>query len=839
MDFRKCKIVFICNFRHTVIYSLACLLALPIMVNAVHSQEAPESTPLPLPIKLSAGQIISKEFSIPEEWHEDPDRLPEFVKSLSGGDTFQRALRLTGMAEHLTQRQEVSQSASTANWICTGPVGKFGYWGDNGRVAGLDFAQIGGQNYVYAGASSGGIWRANLSTNGDVWQSLGDNLPNQAVRALAVHPTNPQRILVGTGDPGRYRGGGMYLTDNGGGSWTSVPMNPTPEYFYRIRHCINNPQFMLAASDNGLWRSTNGGDHWTQKLTGIWTDLVLHPTNGNIMYAVQSGKGIYKSITQGDSWTQLSSPNLPATTDWGRSALALCRDAPDTVALAVERNGNVHGVYRTTDGGTSWTNITSDLGSGTFGNGQASHVLSLAFRPSDINDIILGVDNIARSYWDTSTSQIKWHIGETAADMQVGHADITGFVFSPLTGDNLIWISNDGGLFYHIFSPSITVSYNGNSSTGLAISQIDFFDADRSMLAMGLQDNGSLRSVDGGAAWTRLKTGDGGGVVITDPEHLDEWLWEGVPWNIDRAIYGQEIERLAHPGGETGIHFDPVARKVWAGNGKAILSAGAYDNPVAWTTEISSGLHTAADYAVRRVWGSKLESGTLFVDFGWWHEGDLTTVHRSGSSWVINGPRTMAPGGRVNQVTQSSEWLGEAWAGCRSNPGQPKIFHTTDYGQNWQDISGTLAAVGSVFNVLPQPFAPNRLYAATDIGVFLSQDGGQTWQPFQEGLPVVAVTNMYFVIDDAKSNVHKLRISTYGRGTWVRNVIAPPVIYVDENNVGSEDGTFEHPWKTVTKGINAAPYGAIVAVRSNVYNEPQIVTKNVTLMTYCGVSIIR
>ena len=762
-------------------------------------------------------------------------------KGMLGGDDYLRALKATGMADALVgsrgQRGHAPKDLQT--WTRTGPVGGFGNSGDNGRVAGLALVNVGGQDFVYVGACSGGLWRAEVADLG-VWQNLGDGLPNPSVRAFAVNPANPQRIVVGTGDWSRYKGAGMFLTTDNGATWNPIPLDPTPEHFYRIRHAPNNPQVMMAASDNGLWRSMTSGDQWTQVEWGDWTDLVLHPSDPNVMYAVAKAAGIYRSTNQGVNWTQLTSPNLPPLAKWGRASLAICRDFPSFVAVMVENGGNVLGVYRTPDDGTTWEDISANLAGASFGGGQADHAQALAFQPNDRDELFLGADKLIY-YFSQPIFGFKW----SPAGFAAGHDDYTQLVFSP-TDDTVLWLANDGGL-YRSSGGNDAQSANGNPQRGLAISQVAGFDANRSMIALGLQDNGILRTVDAAQTWDRLTTGDGASVQITDPEHRDLWFWDGqykdVPWHPKRAVFGQSIEDLPFPTGCIDMfHYDLRADRVWAAADQSVYSTAENSDPVTWSAEIVGGLHTVPNYGLRTLWGSKIESGTLAVSFNTDLGGDLAVVHKQGGTWMINLTTNLVPGALgcwVWAATPSREWPGEWWACLHGRPGDPKILHTTDYGQTWQDISGVLTNLETVFAVVPTPFDPLKLYAATSLGVFRSLDGGKTWAPFQEGLPIVEVRGMTFVVDPTHTSVHKLRIGTYGRGTWERDIPAPPIIYVDrDNHTGVEDGTLEHPYSTIAKGVAAAPVAAIVAIRANTYTEPQTLTNAVTLMTYAGTTVV-
>jgi hypothetical protein len=137
------------------------------------------------------------------------------------------------------------------------------------------------------------------------------------------------------------------------------------------------------------------------------------------------------------------------------------------------------------------------------------------------------------------------------------------------------------------------------------------------------------------------------------------------------------------------------------------------------------------------------------------------------------------------------------------------------------------------------PFDRHTVYAATEIGVFRTTNDGQSWHPFQTGLPVVQCKDIKFVVDDTLAGKHKLVVATYGRGLWTREVSGPSIIYVDKTHVGSEDGSFEHPYNTVAEAVSVAPTGAIIGIRSNTYKEPQTIGKDLTLATYAATTLIK
>ena len=142
-------------------------------------------------------------------------------------------------------------------------------------------------------------------------------------------------------------------------------------------------------------------------------------------------------------------------------------------------------------------------------------------------------------------------------------------------------------------------------------------------------------------------------------------------------------------------------------------------------------------------------------------------------------------------------------------------------------------------SVAVTPFNSDILYAATDIGMFQTLDGGATWTPYMTDLPICQCRELQWVANDSAGWSHELVVATFGRGVFSRTISAPPLIYVNEDATGSEDGSFEHPYQTLTAAIDAAPSGAIIAIHADTYAEAQTITKNVRLETWAGQTVIK
>jgi len=799
-------------------------------------------------------------------WKEDVKRVENAVGNVTPPDLYMESLRALGTLDMLRGRANMTEDDKVIDqWVRVGPVGNFGSPSRNGRISGIQILRDGSYYRLYAGACQGGLWYCNSLTLSN-WNDIGRNLPNPSVRAFTVDPDDFSHIIVGTGDHRRYTGAGMFETFDAGATWSTktLPIG-TPEYFYRILDLGDDPvsglRRLVAASSGGILYSADNGATWQRgqdtggvSLGSRWSDVIRHPTDPSWLYGVRcdwtvgGNSGIYLSQDYGETWAKFSGTGLPPSEDWTRGSLAISKSTPGTLALMLT-NGNVlRGIYKSTNIGFNWTDITGELidpGAGySFGGDQVWHAQAIAFHPDDANFIIVAGVGLASTHDGGST----WELGEDETGIDYGHVDFTQLYFSDITGSNLMWMGNDGGIYYHRFSTGSTYSVMGNSTYGLACSEIDYMDAERLIRGIGLQDNGTVLSYDGGATWDFIEDGDGADVEIFDNVDGDVFYnngyWGGVPtWKTWRLYRDGAKEFTNNP----DVYMPRVFYSPYTGTAYTYGSTDLYSmsagGALAWT-QVYSNWQTLP-YRTRNLWSGYGREESFWItywsDVAGGNDGDedLTYIFHGPAGWdEKHWENFNGSGNPVLWVTPSNEWPDEAWVGIKTTPGFAKIYHLLAGGDTKINITGNLSSVSEVRTIAVTPFDPEVIYAGTDLGVYRTTDGGTTWSPFMNGLPIGRCAELHFVEDHTHTGHHTLVLGMDGRGVWKCEISAPPILWVDGRRATSGEGSRWSAYKTVAEAVAVAPAGSIIAIHADSYSEPQTIDRNVKLVTWQGNTLI-
>jgi photosystem II stability/assembly factor-like uncharacterized protein len=702
----------------------------------------------------------------------------------------------------------IDASASTSHfgdlhWRLLGPF-------RGGRV--LTVSGVPGQpRHFYFGAVNGGVWET--LDAGRTWQPIFDGQPVGSIGALAVAPSDPNVVYVGTGEADMRsdiaQGDGMYRSDDAGKSWNRIGLADSQQ----IGRILVDPRdaktvFVAALghpygpnAERGVFRSRDGGAHWTRVLgkgedTGA-IDMAFEPGNPRVVYASLwqarrtpwnvyppasgPGSGLYKSTDGGDTWTQLRGNGFPEG-DVGRIGVAIGDSAPSRVYAIVD--GAAGGLYRSDDAGMHWRlasadariwqrgwyfgRITvdpknadrvyamntivlrSDDGGAHFaalkGDGTGDDFHELWIDPSDPDRQILGVDQGAIVTLNGGRTWSSWHNQPTA---QMYH------------------VSTDNRFPYRVYGAQ--------------------------------QDSGAvaLPSATSGAAtismeqFKEVTAGGESGMIAPDPDDPD-------------IVYGGGVEKLdlrtdqTHSVDPTLAEPDDIYRKTWTlplvfsrrdpkvlyyGNQKLFRTA---DGGAHWKT-ISPDL-TREDPAVPR----NLDAVTAANNLGngprrgviysiapspldaklLWIGTDDGLVWRSvddGGHWTNVTPSAIGDWSKVGMLEASHFDRDIAYAAIdrhRLDDRKPYLYRTRDGGRSWQAIVAGIRDGDFVNAVREDPARRGLLYAATELGVYVSFDDGDHWRPMQMNLPRTSVRDLEVHGDD-------LVIATHGRGFWVLDDLAP------------------------------------------------------------------
>lgn len=359
---------------------------------------------------------------------------------------------------------------------------------------------------VYAGAAGGGVWKT--TDGGASWLSLTDSITDLFVGALAVAPSSPNILYLGTGEGNtRTPGIGLLKSTDGGASW-QFPASVIASSFFKISVHPTNPQELVVGTTAGGFRSTNGGQNWTSVIpSDSWvTDIVRHSTNSQILYSTtQFPTQILKSTDGGFTWVNKSN-GVPVQSLDGRLSIAISTPNPMVLYVAGASQDRISHVYKTTDGGESWsellglsTNPSSSIRQ--YLGFQAWYDNTIVVSPSDPNLVIAGGVEYVRSTDGGATwsSPFLFIAGDNP------HADAHDLQYQGAT----LYIANDGGIWSSTDNAQSTVNRNSNLVTRQYYTAAND-PINRSRIFGGTQDNGTARRPDsGGTAWTGIIGGDG------------------------------------------------------------------------------------------------------------------------------------------------------------------------------------------------------------------------------------------------------------------------------------------------------------------------------------------
>ena len=690
------------------------------------------------------------------------------------GERLDPAVHMEAAAEVNAARDRASGQRDVSLWEPLGPTfwNSISYNPGNGRVNAVAVDPTNDQ-VVYAGTPAAGLWKSTNGGNG--WTALFTDLPSMGVSGIAVHPTAPDTVYIATGDGdgGDTYSAGVLKSYDGGLTWNATGLDWTlgqARNTRALRMHPYDPQRLVCATSNGLFRTVNGGASWGLSVPGSFYDVEFRPGDSLITYACTDR--FYRSGANGVSFSAVTN-GLPSSDLVGRMAIAVTPADPWLVYVlcSKEEDDSFLGLYRSTDGGFSFEemstapNLFGYQEDGSDSGGQAWYDMALAADPNDPQTLYAGGVNV----WKSTNGGLGWTIvSHWTSPSEIGytHADIHGL--EVLNGK--LYCASDGGLY---------VSEDDGEewtdlSAGLDITQfyrLGGSELESDLIMAGAQDNGSNRYVDG--QWTHVFGADGMEAAVdpTDPFTVyASYQLGGIMRSVDRGV---NWDFIGDNVGEEGPWVTPFAIDPF--------------NPyrmVAGYTNVWISDDQGDSWGMASNWSDEEQVRCLAIAPS---DGNVIYVGRNdllmrstlgGANWVpINGvelPQLTPTSFAVDPTDPLHVWL--SYSGTTN--GQ-KVFESMDGGDTWTNRSFGLPNV-PVNSIALNPGVVDGVYVGTDLGVFYRDDILNAWEPFGEGMPNVVVTEL-----EVNQASGKLRAATFGRGIWQADLYVPIIAGVAEQDAST------------------------------------------------------
>lgn len=683
-------------------------------------------------------------------------------------------------------------------WTFVGPLNT------GGRVTDVAISPD-NDDHLYVATATGGIFRSYDA--GANWTPIFDEVSKPSIGDIAIAPSNAQRIYAGTGEAngsatdGAYFGDGIYRSDNGGDTWTNVGL-PESNHIGRIVVDPTNPDRVFAAAtgqlygknvERGIYRTTNGGGNWERVLfvtdSTAAIDVAMNVANTNIIYAAMWERtrkpwqrdyggvtsAIHRSMDGGTTWTQLGAANgLPTpNAQTGRIGIAVSESDPSTVYARFTTNeitNEFDGLYKSTDNGDNWALVTPAGALSGIDANFGWYFGNVRVNPNNSSEVYVIGFELAKS----TNSGASW---STLPGMHVDHHALD---FSR-TNSNFMLAGNDGGAYISNNGGNSWTKFLNLSLTQFYNIEVDYLQPER--LYGGTQDNNTIRTLTGGTSdWSSIIGGDGFHVNV-DPNDNNYVYGESQYGNLRRSTNGGSsfqngtngISGSDRTNWNTPVILSPFdSSKMFYGSNKLYTSTRA----VSWTAispDLTDGLHPSGSLAFGTLTAIAASYNNLDVIYTGSDDGNVNVTFDGGTTW------TDVSAGLPDQYITSIAMVPSddmiayvTVSGFKYLDYTPRVFKTTDGGQNWTDISSNLPNI-PVNDIIVYP-AENILFVATDLNVWYSKDDGANWTILGNNLPLTVVMDLKF-----HEPTQTLYAGTFGRGMHSYDI--SDILSVDENEL--------------------------------------------------------
>ena len=692
----------------------------------------------------------------------------------------------------------------------------------SGRIADIAIHPT-NESVWYVAVGSGGVWK---TTNAGVtWTPIFDDQSSYSIGCITIDPVNPSTIWVGTGENvgGRHVGfgDGVYVSHDEGKTWENTGLKTSQHISKIIVHPDNSNIVWVAAQgplwakggERGLYKTTDGGKTWNKTLgnnewTGV-TDIALDPTNPDVLFAATwdrhrtvaaymgggPGSGIHKSTDGGETWTKLTE-GIP-TSNLGKIGLAISPFDHETVYAAIELDRKKGGVFMTNNGGASWTKQSDAVSEGT--------------GPHYYQELYASPHHKERLYLMSYIVLISNDNGKTFTPMneEKKHVDSHAIAFKKSDPDYVI-LGTDGGL-YESYDHTKTWRFFDN----LPVTQYYKIAVDDSApfynVYGGTQDNGS----HGGPSRTKNQAGilnsdwwitlgaDGhqsatepGNPDITYGEFQEGWLWR-IDQTTGETVFVQPQPRAGEPNErfnwDAPILVSPhkpsriyyASYRVWKSENRGddwtpissdltrheerltlpiMGGQQSWDNP--WDVAAMSNYNTITSLAESPVQEGLIYAGT--------DDGILQVTDDGGATWrkvMLGNIKGVPSRAFVNDVRADLYDANTVYLvldNHKEGDFKPYLLKSTDKGNTWAFINGNLPSRLITWRIVQDHKKKGMLFAATEFGIYFTNNGGSAWTKLDGGLPTISFRDVTI-----QRREDDLVGGSFGRGIYILDDISP------------------------------------------------------------------
>ncbi len=738
------------------------------------------------------------------------------------------ALTLTAMAPAPLLAQAVSQEANQVvspdryeglRYRMIGPY--------RGGRATAEHGVPGEPLTYYIGTTGGGVWKT--TDAGKTWRNISDGFFGGDIGEVTVAPSDPSVIYVGTGSVcirgNVSQGDGVYKSEDGGRTWEFVGLPDAGQIGRILVHPENPDVAYLAAlgrpfgknDQRGVFKTTDGGDNWENVLflndsTGV-VDLAMNPERPQEVFAgawaaerepwtIQTGTswnaggGLWKTTDGGDSWMHLEQGLPSGDTLVGKTAITVSRPNPDRVWAMVQAHEPHGGVYRSDDGGESWTrtNRNRKLRKRSF---YYTHIYA---HPTDPNTVYALNADMYRSVDGGETFE--------AIEKQPLHGDQHGLWINPNRPSHMVVANDGGGQVTQTGGESWSIYYNQPTAEHYRVEVDEQWPYH---VYAAQQDNSTIRvpsrrrqAESSMQEWRDVGGGESGHVTIQSygPQIVWATSYGGVITRKNLET-GQSPNVVPYP--EPTVGKAPKERR-YRFQWNAPVEVNPHDSTEVFHAaqkllRTSDGGHSWTEVSADLTYDDTTKQGpadgrlqndrtgveiynTIFaLSFSPHEEGVAWAGTDDGRVWITRrGPAEgnwaeVTPAGlprwsTVNTIEVSPHDPGTAYVTAyryRLDDFAPYVYRTEDYGESWVRIADGSRGIEpdhATRVVREDPVREGLLYAGTEYGLYVSFDDGAHWQSLQQNLPDVPVT-------DLKVHRGDLVVATNGRSLWILDELTP------------------------------------------------------------------